>query len=146
MPPKIDIDEDLVEDLASIHCTQEEIGAIVGCSVDTLKRRFADAIERGTLQGKESLRRLQWKKAQAGNIVMLIWLGKQWLGQTDKAEMTVGEVRAIFHPIPGPGANGQAEAIDVDGGEVGAGDNGQAALPEGEGEPDDVDPKDDTDQ
>jgi hypothetical protein len=32
------------------------------------------------------LRRLQWKLARAGNATMLIWLGKQWLGQTDKVE------------------------------------------------------------
>jgi hypothetical protein len=29
------------------------------------------------------LRRLQWKGAEAGNPTMLIWLGKQMLGQRD---------------------------------------------------------------
>ena len=31
-----------------------------------------------------SLRRLQWKSATGGNIVMQIFLGKQYLGQSDR--------------------------------------------------------------
>ena len=33
-----------------------------------------------------SLRRMQFEKAQTGNTTMLIWLGKQMLGQKDKIE------------------------------------------------------------
>jgi hypothetical protein len=33
-----------------------------------------------------SLRRMQWEKAQTGNTTMLIWLGKQMLGQKDRLE------------------------------------------------------------
>ncbi|HLC04806.1 MAG TPA: hypothetical protein VJK02_17360 [Anaerolineales bacterium] len=41
-----------------------------------------------------SLRRLQLAKAKRGNVVMLIWLGKQFLGQSDKREVSGGiEVR-----------------------------------------------------
>ena len=29
---------------------------------------------------------MQFKKANDGNVSMLIWLGKQYLGQTDKVE------------------------------------------------------------
>lgn len=81
--PKIEIDESLVDKLASIHCTMEEIGSIVGCSVDTLERRFADVIKKAKDKGKSSLRRYQWELAQKGNATMLIWLGKQLLGQRD---------------------------------------------------------------
>ena len=35
--------------------------------------------------GKTSLRRAQWLSAQKGNPTMLIWLGKQYLGQRDKS-------------------------------------------------------------
>lgn len=45
--PEIQIDEKTVEKLASILCTMEEIASVVGCSVDTLERRFADTIKRG---------------------------------------------------------------------------------------------------
>ena len=43
-------------------------------------------LKKGRDQGKTSLRRMQWEKAQSGNTTMLIWLGKQMLGQKDKLE------------------------------------------------------------
>lgn len=82
--PKITIDDATVLKLASIQCTMNEISAVVGCSVDTLERRFADCIKKGRDQGRASLRRLQWEAAQKGSNAMLIWLGKQLLGQTDR--------------------------------------------------------------
>lgn len=81
--PRKQIDAAMVEELARIHCTYEEIASVVGCSTDTLKRRFAERIEKGREHGKSSLRRWQFKKAQDGNPAMLIWLGKQHLGQKD---------------------------------------------------------------
>lgn len=84
--PKIEIDEALVRKLATIHCTMNEISAVVGCSVDTLERRYAELIKKGKNEGKSSLRRLQWEAAQKGNTTMLIWLGKQILAQRDVIE------------------------------------------------------------
>lgn len=83
----------LVENMARIMCTEEEIAQCLGASIDTLlnadnKELFRTAIEKGKAQGKQSLRREQWKLAQKGNASMLIWLGKQWLGQTEKVEQT----------------------------------------------------------
>jgi len=86
--PLKEIDEGLVENLARIHCTHEEIAAVVGCSTDTLVRRFADLIEQGRQQGKTSLRRKQFEVAMSGDRAMLIWLGKQFLGQTERQEIT----------------------------------------------------------
>lgn len=63
-----------------------EIGSIVECSVDTLERNFADVIKKGRERGKSSLRRKQFEMAMNGNVTMLIWLGKQHLGQTEKVE------------------------------------------------------------
>ena len=45
------------------------------------------AIDEGRDQGRATLRRLQWQRAHAGSDTMLIWLGKQMLGQRDKAEL-----------------------------------------------------------
>lgn len=90
--PRKVIDAKLVEQLASIQCTDEEIAAICGVSHDTLLRRknddpvFLEAIEQGRAKGRVSLRRMQWKAATTGNPTMLIWLGKQLLGQRDKIE------------------------------------------------------------
>ena len=84
--PKIEINEDQFEKLSSILCTMEEMASFFGCSVDTLERNFADTIKKGKDKGRMSLRRMQFEKAQTGNTTMLIWLGKQLLGQKDKIE------------------------------------------------------------
>lgn len=96
--PKIPIDDGeldttllgTVEKLANMHCTQEEIAEFVGISVRTLKRNeeFCRLYKKGRENGKISLRRMQWQKADQGNTTMLIWLGKQYLGQSDKNDYT----------------------------------------------------------
>lgn len=83
----------LIENLSRIMCTDEEIASILGCSRDIFynvdnEELYRQAIEKGKAQGKQSLRRQQWEIAKKGNASMLIWLGKQWLGQTDKVEQT----------------------------------------------------------
>ena len=84
--PKKIIDYQLVEDLASIFCTQEEIASIMKCDVRTLQRdeEFCRLYIKNIDNAKSSLRRVQYKKAMSGNVTMLIWLGKQYLGQSDK--------------------------------------------------------------
>lgn len=85
--PLAKVDAKQVEALASICCTQNEIALIVGCSVDTLHRRFADVIEKGEARAKASLRRQQFKQANDGHTGMLVWLGKQLLDQRDKKDI-----------------------------------------------------------
>lgn len=84
--PKKQVDEALLEKLASIQCTNEELSNMVGVSIDTLLRRYATLIKKARDNGKKSLRRMQWEAAQKGNVTMLIWLGKQYLGQKDKID------------------------------------------------------------
>ena len=86
--PKIKIDAALVEKLAGIGCPNKEIASIVGCSVDTLDRHFADVITKGRENGKTRIRQKQIQMALNGNVAMLIWVGKNWLGQTDKQEIS----------------------------------------------------------
>lgn len=81
--PKIEIDPNQVEILASLFCSHEEIAAVIGCSQDTIERRFADVIKRGRDKGKSSLKKWQFDAAKKGNTAMLIWLGKQHLGQRE---------------------------------------------------------------
>jgi gamma-glutamylcysteine synthetase len=90
--PEIEIDAQLVEDLAAIFCTMKEMATIVGCSVDTLERRFADVIDKGRQRGKTTLRRKQFEAAINGNVVMLIWLGKQILDQTEKTQLILEKI------------------------------------------------------
>lgn len=83
--PKKVIDYKLVEELASIMCTQEEISKILDISVRTLQRdaKFCRVFKKGFEDGKSSLRRNQFKLSET-NATMGIWLGKQYLGQRDK--------------------------------------------------------------
>ena len=103
--PKKEVDLGLAERLAQIMCTQEEIASVLKVSVDTLSRTpgFADVYKSGRESGKASLRRLQWKHAQ-NNPAMAIWLGKQYLGQTDRAEEVGGQERVtVVSDVPKEG-------------------------------------------
>jgi hypothetical protein len=51
--PKLELDANLIEKLASVGCTNESIAIQVGCSVDTLDRRYADVIRKGKEEKKE---------------------------------------------------------------------------------------------
>lgn len=89
--PKVKIDEKQVKQLASIGCTHDEIGAVLGCSSKTLQRRFVHLIKEGQERLKASLRRKQYAVAMDGSVGMLIWLGKQYLDQKDQTETKIPE-------------------------------------------------------
>jgi len=94
--PKLAIDQELFESLCQIQCTEAEIAGALKVSPDTILRwckeiyneTFAEAFKKLSADGKSSLRRAQWKAALNGNSTMLIWMGKQVLGQVDKNEVT----------------------------------------------------------
>jgi len=88
---RLELDERQIHSLAEIQCTMIEIASVMGCSVDTLERRFADTIKSGRELGKSSLRRMQFKKAMEGNPTMLIWLGKHYLEQREEVRMSTNE-------------------------------------------------------
>jgi len=89
--PKKPIDLELVEDLAGIMCTHEEIAQILKVSVSTLEHNeeFLQVYKRALNTAKSSLRRRQYQAAMDGSNALLIWLGKQYLGQTDKQEREI---------------------------------------------------------
>jgi predicted transcriptional regulator len=86
--PRIKVDTDFIERLASIGCTVKEIATAVNISVDTMDRNYAEFVDKGRERGKTSLRKKQFELALNGNVTMLIWLGKQVLGQKDKQEVS----------------------------------------------------------
>lgn len=89
--PKIEIDWKQVDKMCQVLCTGEEQAAILGVDYDTLnrackrehKKSFADYFKQKSSIGKMSLRRRQYTTAMDGNPTMLVWLGKNWLGQSD---------------------------------------------------------------
>lgn len=91
-PPKV-IDIEQLEKLAAIGATQPEVASFLGVSLATIENRlqlpeFRDAWDRGQANLKLSLRRQQVLLADKGNVTMLIWLGKNLLGQRDNIEVT----------------------------------------------------------
>ena len=77
------IDQELIYKLAAIHCSNKEIGSIVGIHIDSLQRYYGDVIRAGRDSGKGKLRRKMWEQALNGNPTMMIWLSKNHLGMTD---------------------------------------------------------------
>lgn len=110
--PKKVIDLKFLENLCKINCTKEEIAAVFEISPDTIENRiqqefgvsFSVFFKRHQGEGKMSLRRMQWASARKGNVTMQIWLGKQYLGQSDKVEslpaVDVPPIRVIFQDVP----------------------------------------------
>jgi hypothetical protein len=86
------IDYQAVEKLAMLHCTDAEIAAFLGMGeAELVERMNVDgllfkAVDGGRSLGRMGLRRLQWRAAEAGRTTMLIWLGKQLLGQRERPE------------------------------------------------------------
>ena len=85
--PLIEIPALKVEQLASFGCSTTEIAQFYGVDEGTIRRRFSENLTKGRSTGKIKLRQLQMKAAEKGNVTMLIWLGKQMLGQTDRQEI-----------------------------------------------------------
>lgn len=78
----------MIESLCEVMCTEDEIAKILKTDLSVLNNnfnfdRFEEAKSVGYAKAKASLRRSQWERAKNGNPIMLIWLGKQWLGQKD---------------------------------------------------------------
>ena len=85
--PRIPIDDTFrqqVERLASIACTDPEIAVAMDVSETTLRRRCRVELTKGREMMKISIKRQQFLQAQQGNTTMLIWLGKNYLGQSDR--------------------------------------------------------------
>lgn len=85
--PRHPVDTDLLYELASIACTTEEMARILGVSKSTLERHYLDVMQRGRMDCNASLRRKQYEVAMRGNVGMLIWLGKNILGQAEKFDV-----------------------------------------------------------
>jgi len=98
--PRIEIDKDSFEKLCGLQCTKAEICGFFDITDKTLdawctrtyKKGFSDIFEQKRGAGKISLRRAQFRLAEH-NAAMAIFLGKNYLGQTDNPQ-TVTEPEA----------------------------------------------------
>ncbi len=82
--PRVEINLELVGQLAGIQCTMSEVSSVLDIPLSTLTSRpdFSLAYKKGSENGKSSLRRIQFKLAQT-SAGMAIFLGKNYLGQID---------------------------------------------------------------
>lgn len=69
--------------LAAIGCKNQEIADWFGIDENTLTYNFSEEITKGRVSLKQSLRKAQLSVALSGNATMLIWLGKNLLGQSE---------------------------------------------------------------
>jgi hypothetical protein len=91
--PRIEFDLEIVEGLGRIGATAAEMANVLPASQSTIEHRLADpetdfskSYRKGQGLLKASIRRKQIAVGLAGNVTMLIWLGKQHLGQQDRLQ------------------------------------------------------------
>ncbi|HSW63868.1 MAG TPA: hypothetical protein VLH56_11275 [Dissulfurispiraceae bacterium] len=101
--PKIQINQKTFEGLCAIQCTEEEISAVLGICAETIERycrdtygtSFREFFKTKKAAGRASLRRTQLRHAE-NNPAMAIFLGKQYLGQSDKRDDTSSASEALL--------------------------------------------------
>ena len=107
--PKKAIDYEMLDKLCAIMCTGEECAEMLGIDYDTLNNRlkedgntgFSDYFKRKSAKGKVSLRRTQFLAAtEDRSVPLLIWLGKQYLGQKDQHEVKQEVITTNIMPVP----------------------------------------------
>ena len=98
--PKKQIDKRQFEQMCEWQCTRSEIASFFDCDEKTITTwcketygmDFSSVCKIKAENGKSKLRHIQFRMAEAGSERMAIWLGKQWLGQTDKQDIAIAEI------------------------------------------------------
>lgn len=125
-PAQNKIKQDEFENLCGMWCTLVEIAEFFGVSEDTVEtwckntynETFSEVYKKKCSKGNISLRRLQMKSAEKGNVTMQIWLGKQHLNQKEKVEddtdntKTNQNITNIAELINNPVQNRNEDSID----------------------------------
>ncbi len=82
--PRVELDRAEIQKLAFEGAFNTEIAEYFGVDRDTIADNYSAELTKGRLERKMKLRRSQFRAAEQGNPTMLIWLGKQYLGQSDR--------------------------------------------------------------
>lgn len=104
--PKADIDWNQVDKLLQAHCSGAEIAAYFGLNKATLYDRcktdnnmpFSDYSQQKKAKGNSLLKAKQYSIAMRGDKTMLVWLGKQYLGQKEKHEVDTNINKITIEP------------------------------------------------
>ena len=101
-----------IHDLASYMCTKEEVANIIGCHRTTLYRNeeALEAYNKGVNVAKQKIRKTQFDIAtKLNSSIMAMWLGKVYLGQSDKVQNTDDNVPLPIYDI----VDDQQEIIEL---------------------------------
>ena len=115
-PPK-EIWPEQIRELAKMQHTLTEIAAVIGCNVTTITDdpHLMQCIEIGREQGKSTLRTAQWKKAVTDMSPPLqIWLGKNYLNQSDNPVIDKATAKSAFESWLGKDNSAQDACSDKD--------------------------------
>ena len=85
--PKREIDEKRVAELGFDGCSTRTIGQLLGVPESTIRGRFRALLDKKRAERKYAIRKAQFELALAGNATMLIWLGKNILGQSNQGNI-----------------------------------------------------------
>lgn len=76
--------ESVLYEIAKGHASYDTIGCIFGVSGAFIQQNYQELVERARAEGRKNLHAAQFSAAVTDrNPTMLIWLGKQYLGQKD---------------------------------------------------------------
>lgn len=105
-PRPIEISPVAVGVLAALMMTVRDMADYFGVSESTMKRRlrvmeYTLARRRGMGKARVLIAKKQFDALKAGNVVMAIWLGKQYLGQSDSpvVDRDLDDVYELDHAI-----------------------------------------------
>jgi len=85
--PFVKVDVDQLALLVKIGCTMDEIAEVLKVAKDTIERNYMPVVVAARKERNVAIRRKQYQLAMDGDRTMLVWLGKQWLGQTDQLQL-----------------------------------------------------------
>ena len=91
-PKKYHVDVAIVEKMTGYGCSPREIADVLSVPYKSIVRDGKEALVRGKGNMKCRLRKAQYDTALKGNPIMLIWLGKQMLNQTDNGTFEQDEL------------------------------------------------------
>ena len=109
----VNIDRERFEKLCELQCEVEDIANYFDCEVEDLKEWVKDEYgeeydviyEKKSIKGKVQIREAQFKLAEK-NVSMAIWLGRQYLGQTEDQSIVsavdksdIADLRAKFNIV-----------------------------------------------
>lgn len=89
-PYKINLEK--LKVAAKYQANDQELADKFGLTLEKLKNNYMKIVDKARAEGREALRIMQFEKAMQGDTRMLIWLGKQYLQQSDDPQFNVNDM------------------------------------------------------